>query len=156
VAAEAPWWGIPVVAGLFTLLGAALSQLVNYLIERGRRERQKAERWDQDLRECAARLLVLVNDDEEQWSAFYGTEQWQHHNMTSREAFVALQFVATDEIASAAHEFMDLVYGKVLGDYATEGESGKQLELDIRAARNKFVDAVRDRLGVDSLTIDSY
>lgn len=154
--AEAPWWGIPVVAGVFALLGAILTQLSTYLIERSRRQRERSDRWDQDLRDCAARFLVLVNDEEERWEQLDAGEHHEDHLNTTREAFVALQFVANDAIARAAHELMDLVYGKVFGSYAMEGDGGLRINRDITSARNTFVGAVRDRLGGDALTIDAY
>lgn len=133
-----------------------VSQLATFLIERGRRARQLSERWDQDIRECAKRFLLLVNDEEAKWEDLLADQPFEDHLKASREAFAALQFVANDEIAAAAHELMDLVYGKVFGSYVMEGENGLRINRDIATARNKFVGAVRARLGVDALTVDAY
>src|SRR6266487_331059 len=51
-AGAAPWWGVPVAAGLFTLFGVGLSQLVTLRLERERTRR----RWDKDVRDAYARF----------------------------------------------------------------------------------------------------
>ncbi|CAN7151616.1 hypothetical protein LJR044_002483 [Microbacterium foliorum] len=56
-AAAAPWWGVPVVAGSFLLIGAALGFLFNWLLENRKQSRAEAIRWDSDIREYAADLI---------------------------------------------------------------------------------------------------
>jgi hypothetical protein len=55
-----PWWGVPVIAGIFTILGASLSQIVTWLLDRARARRDARTRWHSDrLDAYAATLLAL-------------------------------------------------------------------------------------------------
>lgn len=66
-ASTAPWWGVPVIAGVFLLLGASLTFIYNTASERRRQSREdraearkQAQRWDDQLRELAASAYTVV------------------------------------------------------------------------------------------------
>ncbi len=57
---NAPWWGVPVVAGSFLIIGALLGFLFNWVLEGRKASRAEAIRWDADLRKYAAELIECV------------------------------------------------------------------------------------------------
>lgn len=61
----APWWGVPVIAGGFLILGAALGFWFNWLLE-GRRQ---AVRWDDQLRSIGADIYATVMEIVDEASA---------------------------------------------------------------------------------------
>ncbi|MEV8215000.1 hypothetical protein [Leifsonia sp. NPDC077715] len=60
--AGAPWWGVPVIAGGFLLLGAVLGFVFNRLNEDRKAKQAAAIRWDSELREIGAEVLTTVNE----------------------------------------------------------------------------------------------
>lgn len=56
---SAPWWGVPVIAGIFLMAGAVLGFLFNQSIERKKVLREDQIRWHNVVRELAAEVLVL-------------------------------------------------------------------------------------------------
>jgi len=58
----APWWGVPVIAGAFLILGAVLGFWSNWLLEARKQSRTEALRWDADIRQYSAELLGAVRE----------------------------------------------------------------------------------------------
>lgn len=56
----APWWGVPVIAGVFLIVGAALGFWFNWLIEARKQRLADAVRWHNDIREHVAELLAAA------------------------------------------------------------------------------------------------
>jgi hypothetical protein len=52
MADSVPWWGVPVLVGVFTLLAAILSQAVVILLDARRSKRENERRWDEEKREA--------------------------------------------------------------------------------------------------------
>lgn len=66
VAASAqPWWGIPVIAGCFLLLGGALGAVISFLSTRASDRRKAAredeQRWDSELLARAGTMLSTLD-----------------------------------------------------------------------------------------------
>lgn len=59
---DPPWWGIPVVAGTFAILGALANGLHAQLTDALRFKRERSTRWDRDVRDTAARFLTLAEE----------------------------------------------------------------------------------------------
>lgn len=58
--ATAPWWGVPLIAGCFLIIGGALGFWFNWLLDGRRQRRSEAIRWDGDLRQYVAELVSIV------------------------------------------------------------------------------------------------
>ncbi|MEU4472487.1 hypothetical protein [Micromonospora sp. NPDC023888] len=58
---EVPWWGVPVVAGVFTLIGVVAAQAVAVVLDRARAEREDAVRWHADSRRVYAAFLAQAH-----------------------------------------------------------------------------------------------
>jgi hypothetical protein len=56
-----PWWGVPVLAGIFTILGAALSQTATLFIDRARWKRDNVTRWHVDRLRVYSELLLALD-----------------------------------------------------------------------------------------------
>jgi hypothetical protein len=56
-----PWWGVPVLAGAFTVLGAILSQTVTLLLARSQAKREDATRWHSNRLKAYSALLLRLN-----------------------------------------------------------------------------------------------
>jgi len=61
-AIPAPWWGVPVVAGSFLLVGALLGFLFNRSNEDRKAKREADIRWHRDIRVLVAELLKVGDD----------------------------------------------------------------------------------------------
>src|ERR1700722_6654167 len=57
----APWWGVSVLAGVFTVLGAALAQIVTWLLARAQAQRDNVARWHNDRLEAYSAALLLFS-----------------------------------------------------------------------------------------------
>ena len=55
---EIPWWGLPLIAAVFALLGAAVAQLVTARNAYARRQVAKNRRWYSERRDAYVGLLV--------------------------------------------------------------------------------------------------
>lgn len=55
---SAPWWGVPVIAGCFLLLGAVLGFIFNRLNDRHRERREARTRWHDLVRELSAEIVT--------------------------------------------------------------------------------------------------
>jgi hypothetical protein len=53
----APWWAIPLVGGIFALLGVGAAQTITLRLDRRRRQREDERRLDSVLREVATQYL---------------------------------------------------------------------------------------------------
>ncbi|MGH8953694.1 MAG: hypothetical protein ACRDVF_01640 [Microbacterium sp.] len=56
----APWWGVPVIAGVFLLLGAVVGYFFNRLQDDRRAKREKLERWDQNLLNYTSTVMTMT------------------------------------------------------------------------------------------------
>lgn len=59
-ASSAPWWGVPVVAGGFLIIGAILGFYFNRLQDKHRADREKLQRWDQNVLDHTSRVVLLT------------------------------------------------------------------------------------------------
>ena len=55
---EIPWWGLPLVAAVFTLVGAAVAQLVTVRHQHGGRQADKTTRWYEERKSAYVGLLA--------------------------------------------------------------------------------------------------
>jgi hypothetical protein len=58
---SSPWWGVPVLAGAFTVLGAALSQAATLFLARAQTKREDLTRWHADRLKTYSMLLLALD-----------------------------------------------------------------------------------------------
>jgi len=158
-AATAPWWGVPIVAGAFTLVGVALSQLAGYFSDKRRVERDDLRRWDGELRQVVVRCSQILLAIEERTILSWGEDasievddRIYHQRYTELlQALVELDLIAPVGVSEAAH---------AAAEAATSAErwSSSEQELFHRyvTARRNFVNAIRTHLGVEILPEPRY
>jgi hypothetical protein len=59
-AQTAPWWGVPLIAGLFTIIGVLTAQSVSWTLDRRKASRESAQRWLTDRRQLYAKFLLAA------------------------------------------------------------------------------------------------
>jgi hypothetical protein len=57
----APWWGVPVVAGAFTIIGVLAAQWTAWVLDRKRGHREDAKRWHSDRRATYATYVAAMD-----------------------------------------------------------------------------------------------
>lgn len=55
-----PWWAVPIVGGIFALIGVGIAQSVSVRLDRGRRAREDERRLDAPLREASLKYLAAL------------------------------------------------------------------------------------------------
>jgi len=55
---SAPWWGVPVIAGSFLVIGAALGFAFNWLLESRKAKREDKLRWHELVRKLSAEIFA--------------------------------------------------------------------------------------------------
>ena len=156
-----PWWGVPVIAGMFTIVGVALAQVSSYLSDRryASREKEKREdehraRWDPDLRAMCAKFAVQL--------AALHDEAMKRHTGQARlfdtqelEATLAeLDFISPAEIYETAHAVFES--GVMASVYSQGGGHDTELRWQqyfgaLRDGRVAYLQAVRRHFGLPSL-----
>lgn len=60
--AAAPWWGVPVVAGSFLVIGAVLGFWFNRLQDDRKAKREHDQRWYEHVRSLSAEAVALISE----------------------------------------------------------------------------------------------
>jgi hypothetical protein len=171
---SAPWWGVPVVAGCFLIVGAVLGFLFNRLQDKQRAEREKHQRWDQNVLDHTSRIVLLSerfiteaheHDLTVNTMAAAGVAQMQagqsvepppvsvpslarfmdtYDELTNQLA--SLRLVATSSIRDVAQEVKDEVW-QLMMTRGSEEIYGR--EKSVRVAVQGLETAVRDHFGIE-------
>ncbi|TFC63718.1 hypothetical protein E3O62_02505 [Cryobacterium sp. TMT2-15-1] len=56
----APWWGVPIIAGSFLVIGAVLGYVSNSLQDTKKAKREQLRRWDQNVLDHTSRVILLT------------------------------------------------------------------------------------------------
>lgn len=174
VTPSAPWWGVPVVAGCFLIVGAVLGFLFNRLQDKQRAEREKHQRWDQNVLDHTSRVVLLSerfiteahdHDLSVNTMAAAGVAQMQagqpidpppvpvptlvrfmdtYDELTNELA--SLRLVATSSIRDVAQEVKDEVWQLMMAR-GLEEIYGR--EKTVRVAVRGLESAVRDHFGIE-------
>jgi hypothetical protein len=165
VVTAAPWWGVPVIAGCFLLIGASLAFLSTLASDKRKAKRDKAERIMIDTRsvgleflEAADVLATLVTRQQSEFRALPGTEY-----MVSiidavegmQDKFGKLELYAHDDVLDAAKKLRLLCIALISlpGDEEATADSLKDYEL----AKLGLINTLRKASGVgiiESKTMD--
>ncbi|AKV87172.1 hypothetical protein AKG07_13700 [Microbacterium sp. CGR1] len=162
----APWWGVPVIAGGFLILGAVLGFLLNRLQDNRRAKREHEQRWYDHIRDLSGRAVATTREYAHRVYSIDEAEGGQDDdddgdNLTLRfatayEVFDRLQNLAgelsiaapkdvndaMEKILSAAHDLRVAFY---------RGELAHDSSAAISTAGNKFIEVVRQYLRVDDV-----
>jgi hypothetical protein len=140
---NAPWWGVSVLAGVFTLLGAGISQLTTWLLDRSRARRADATRWHRDRLEAYSVIMQKLDRIFSQ--------------LVDDEARTADPMSIYDAVEAAASH-ATLVAGRTVGEaisstinlLASAADSGWTMDgvNEIDASLKRLRQLMRDELGI--------
>src|SRR4051794_36137249 len=97
-----PWWGVPLVAGVFTIFGVLLAQASTYLVDRRKAAREDATRWLDKVLDTVLRYLEVTREYEiTSWNSRHGSQA--EPSMTPVfEIYTELTLMAPWKIVNAA------------------------------------------------------
>ncbi|MCA1702352.1 MAG: hypothetical protein LC808_03420 [Actinobacteria bacterium] len=137
---EAPWWGVPVVAGVFALLGVLIAQVVSLTNEK----RKDRRRLDNDVREVCTRLLK-VSAQLQAKGSIKGPLLGEMLNSNTE-----LQLIAPVSIAKAGGQLvMCMLAESIDGDLVYQGHT--YTKRDTMEARARLTNELRVWLDLDRL-----
>jgi hypothetical protein len=168
----AAWWGVPLIAGSFGVIGALAGVLVNFLTTRSSERRATARedrlRWIRDLRDVGAELVSRCHDIEDaalllhksrepgreplspfRRDALYGQMSDARRAIVHSTALVAL--LAPDDIVNKAHEVLTFATELGLESEETAYEYS-EIQIDYSEAVADFIFILREHLGAGALT----
>src|SRR2546421_5552960 len=107
----APWWGVPLIAGIFAILGVSLSQVATWVLDRRRTkrddariEREEKRRWHRERQDAYAAYLASATSVQQQlgitWKGRSETLPTLLERLLTCQA--AVQLLASDSVAAAA------------------------------------------------------
>jgi hypothetical protein len=155
---DVPWWGVPLIAGVFALGGVLLAQVNAIVMDRLRVRREDARRWHEDRRAVYARYLNAADAAVRQITS--GRVDGDHRVDDEWRAAVAgvlgelgrvrteIQLVASVAVYAAAREL--LVQTQALAAEADTdlADERARAEAVVADRRREFLTAARLELGV--------
>lgn len=160
----APWWGIPVIAGSFLIVGALIGLLNGLRSDRARFKREDARRWDTELltrsgafmaatANCFDQLRIMhesvdradnIPDAQQLLRQMTATTAYQvaflEHSRTQSE----LSLIAPDSVRNAS---MDVGVELLKAQLHETSRSSESIESSV-GAQLRFIEAVRSVVGV--------
>ena len=108
---QVPWWGVPVVAGIFAFGGVLAAQIVTIRLDRLRSNREDLRRWLIDRRRIYASLLAEADRTYIRISLEWGTDKRFHEyadNLTAlRFCCQEVRLMSNAEVEAAAWALQD-------------------------------------------------
>ena len=145
----APWWGTPLVAGGFTIIGAAVA----FWSERRKFTREETQRRNKQVRETCTKFSGVIEADFNNMvdvgtrPETYKDWGWRN-NVEVATAWTELELVAPEDVLKAAYDlYMTYTGMQISFDLATHGYGQlqrwirlfKEVQLDyINVVRNKY------------------
>lgn len=157
---QIPWWGLPLIAVVFALVGAATAQFVtarnDYLMSRRRRTR----RWYEERKAAYVELLAVFERDTYRLRAASEAGENPPTALTYVDevgpALMRVRLLASGPVRSAALA-VHLLLQKLHGDMNPSSVRGVQPETHFRElltqvplVMQQLEAAIRDELGIDS------
>lgn len=159
-ASVAPWWGVPVIAGSFLLIGAVLGYFFNRAQDNRKAKREHAERWYDHVRALSARA---VSTTREYVDATYriGDQEGRDPDAPNDKEFAPaaevfsrlqgiwgeLALVAPKSLEQAMRRIIDAAHEVRVAYYRDELD--QEVYSRVSAAGTAFMDDVRAYLKVD-------
>jgi phosphopantetheinyl transferase (holo-ACP synthase) len=162
---EGPWWGEASIAGTFVIIGALLSLITSFIVDRSKAKRELARRFDNDIREAGAAFLTKADDYVEKAEhAQHAVERpahWKDYTANLREALAArraaqeafakalhpLSFVAPHPLVRAARVHRIQCVTAALSDEILTQATREELN----SSRQKVVDEIRRTIKLPAL-----
>jgi hypothetical protein len=152
----APWWGVPLIAGVFTIIGVAAAQFVAWTLDRRKADREREQRWLNDRRSVyaaySAAVQAFFRAARLHWQDGMGQADIDRYVDNANLHRQEIQLIGSREVAEAAQE-MFLVgvmrVSETLERPARTEEERTELWLALRGKRENFIAAARRELQID-------
>jgi hypothetical protein len=148
-----PWWGTPLMTGIFAFLGVLLAQGVTVFIDARRGRREDDRRWHADRREIYVEFISAAYNVVEylraHWVAGGGTAELEQLRDVLVSSMQKIQLTATRRVVDAAVKYRDALLTAInayLNDH--ESTSFDEQQAKLGKPNVSFVLAARDELGV--------
>jgi hypothetical protein len=160
----APWWGVPVIAGAFLLIGAVVAFLLNRSLEASKATREARTRWHTDVRSLGAEVLAIALQMTDTYDLIQSTGT---ENQVVRERRSALKVELTRLRSTLLNKINEVVivapplttvmfeYGYQAHTATLEVEPYKDARIkaiaDLQTARANVVTGLREYLGINDI-----
>jgi len=157
---EIPWWGLPLIAALFALAGAATAQLVSARTDYLMRRRRRTKRWYAERKAAYVELLAVFERDVYRLRAASEAGDKPAPGLTYIDevgpALMQVRLLATGPVRSAAlavHLLLQKLHGE-MNPSAVPGVRGethfRELLAQVPLVMQQFEAEIREELGIET------
>lgn len=157
---EIPWWGLPLVAALFALAGAATAQLVSARTDYLMRRRRRTKRWYAERKAAYVELLAVFERDVYRLRAAFEAGDKLPSGLTYIDevgpALMQVRLLATGPVRSAALA-VHLLLQKLHGEMNPNTVPGvrpethfRELLAQVPLVMQQFEAEIREELGIET------
>ncbi|MEU4242317.1 hypothetical protein [Actinoplanes sp. NPDC026619] len=153
---QIPWWGLPLIAVVFALVGAVTAQLVTARTEHARNTRRKTRRWYEERKDAYVALLSVFERDTYRLRAAYDSGDKAGSALAYVDevapALMRVRLLASGPVRSAALA-VHVLLQKLHGEMNPASVSGVQPQIHFRELLTQvplvmqhLEEAIRDEL----------
>ena len=157
---QIPWWGLPLIAAVFALAGAATAQLVSARNDYLRSRRKRTKRWYEERKAAYVELLAVFERDTYRLRAASDAGQKPAPGITYVDevgpALMQVRLLASGSVRSAALA-VHLLLQKLHGEMNPTAVRGVQPQIHFREllaqvplVMQQFEVAIREELRIDA------
>lgn len=163
----APWWGVPVIAGGFLVVGAVLGFFFNRWNEDRKAKREDARRWHDEVRTLAAQIILSARageqaagqmhnlyvrpkstDPDDRKADIDAERQTMIHEISNVQKITAeLRLVAPESVNKAARSVLAALIKVRFNTVASADHDASEARDNVRTRAAEFTAAVRGYLG---------
>ncbi|WP_250033247.1 hypothetical protein [Paractinoplanes maris] len=158
---DIPWWGLPLIAALFALAGAAAVQLTSARNDYLRSRRRRTRRWYEERKEAYVTLLSVFERDTYRLRAAYDAGEKPVPVLTYMDevgpALMQVRLLASGSVRSAAlavHVLLQKLHGE-MNPAAVAGVEPqihfRELIAQVPLVMQQFEAAIREELRIDTM-----
>lgn len=154
--ASAPWWGVPVIAGIFLLSGALIAFLSTAASDRRKLAREDRRQWDKEIRDAYVEISKHVNDVIEfRWSHLSSDEDKRARyeaGASARERIVSqgdlLRIIGTRPLVERVED-LESACSRVVAFWHDKINPDKYVYRELRAALGELLNTVKSEIRVE-------
>jgi hypothetical protein len=144
---QVPWWGVPLVAGLFALGGVLATQFTVVRLDRLRVKREDSRRWLADRRRIYASLLasaeVIYESLKIEWTSGNGASAYREEITSLRVLCQEVRLMSTREVNAAAWEISEKLTKVTQSPESRQKVSLEDWKEEYKIAMRGFASAAR-------------
>jgi hypothetical protein len=149
-----PWWGVPLVAGLFAFAGVAFAQISTFLLERRRAHRDDEVQQRSDWRQASSEFLLRLEELRREIISARRALQRGEDPATPDlsevlKARTMVQLLCPERIVAASGPA--LVRAIVTLRYPSDDDKARDADQSYLTALDSFINAVRKELNLPDL-----